>query len=83
MNTLQTTVLVEEEVSTLSLPQMILTASFPEVSLSSEPSGSLFMHRQGFRVFIIAYILIWLFSLVHIEEMFTHAISLTEHLNRC
>ena len=83
MNTLQTTVLVEEEVSTLNLPPLLLTASFPEVSLSSDPSGCLFMHRQGFRVFIIAYILIWLFSLVLITEMFTHAISLIEHFNQC
>lgn len=82
MNTLQTTVLVEEEVSTLSQSPLLLAASFPEFSLSSDPSVCPFMHRQGFRVFIIAYILIWLFSLVHVKEMFTHAISLIEHFNQ-
>lgn len=40
------------------------------------------MHRQGFRVFIIAYTLIRLLILVHTKEMFTHAISLIEHFNQ-
>lgn len=81
MNILQITALVEKRLA-LSLPPLLLTASFPEVSLSSDPSGCLFMHRQGFRVLTMTYILIWLFSFVHIKEMFTHAIILIEHFNQ-
>lgn len=56
---------------------MLLTASFPGVSLfQTHQDVSLHIDKASEYLFIIAYILIWLFSLVHIKQMFTMQLAL-------